>query len=212
MFTGIFFFFLCLSYALLENEIEGKYGWAWKLPTWYKVRGPIATPFSKYFLGGRPCNGYNMTMLFFTTMFFHFPFMVGLEWSIVKELEIIALIFLFWPVNEFLRIVMCPDLTIVKFKRDQLPWRKHMKWVSKDRIPFDHLQAIAIFFVLSFLAILFSAGENALKLLTSISLFYLTVFACTAIAVIFSPIYHKWYRKMREDDHRSECGFTIAED
>ena len=76
---------LALVMALVEIEIEGPYGWAEKLPTPYRVSGPVARLFGLV-LGGKPLTGYNLLMFAATLVAFHLPFAFGAPWTAAREL------------------------------------------------------------------------------------------------------------------------------
>lgn len=67
LFSGIFFGFLALLIAVAEIEMEGKYGWAQKLPTWYKKQ-------PKFWLKGKPMTGYHVVMFPIFFLLFHIPY------------------------------------------------------------------------------------------------------------------------------------------
>jgi hypothetical protein len=58
--------------ACVEIEIEGRYGWAEKLPTWYRTTGFCARVFG-FVAGGKPLTGYHAFMFFVPVMIFHAP-------------------------------------------------------------------------------------------------------------------------------------------
>ena len=78
-----------LVMALVEIEIEGPYGWAEKLPTPYRVSGPVARLFSLV-LAGKPLTGYNLLMFAATLLAFHLGFAFGAPWTAARELELLA--------------------------------------------------------------------------------------------------------------------------
>ena len=54
----VFLFVYALLFALVEIEIEGPYGWAERLPTWFRVTTPAAR-FYGLFMRGKPLTGYH---------------------------------------------------------------------------------------------------------------------------------------------------------
>jgi len=67
---------LGVIFGLLEIQIEGRHGWAEKLPCWRKEKGVIVKLF-----GGRPLTGYHTYMVIFVILMLHFPFLFT-EWNI----------------------------------------------------------------------------------------------------------------------------------
>jgi len=100
IFQAIFVFILSLIFALLEIEIEGKNGWAKKLPTWYRKSG-----FSRLFYSmtyKKPLTGYHLFMLLFMFLVFHLGFFFGLPWNFYNEVIILSSLFMFIITEDFL--------------------------------------------------------------------------------------------------------------
>ena len=139
MIVSLLFFVLITStiVALLEIQIEGKNGWANKLPTW-RIENRIVS----FILGPyHPLTGYHFFLSLLVILFFHFPFFVGLPWSASFELKIFSMFFFFWIIEDFLWFVFNPNFGIGKFKKGEIPW--HSRWFL--RIPYSYYK----FFVLS---------------------------------------------------------------
>ena len=118
--ASIYLFFLALVFALVEIEIEGKFGWAEKLPTWYRKSG-LAKIYT-FFNSKKPLTGYHLFMLLFLLLIIHFGFFVGLPWSLSKELEIITYYILFLTIEDFLWFVVNPKFRLEDFKPSRVWW------------------------------------------------------------------------------------------
>jgi hypothetical protein len=123
MHLAVYLIFMVLMAAALaqwEIQIEGKDGWAAKLPCWRKEKGLIVK-----LSGGRPLTGYHFWMMAFMIMMFHFPFLFT-GWTWRKELVAIASLILMFVVEDFLWFVFNPHYGLKKFKKGQIWW--HKKW------------------------------------------------------------------------------------
>jgi len=67
LFFFLFLFWLSFVLAKLEIQIEGKFGWAEKAPTW---RLPPEHWISKIFFGGKPATGYHTWLYIFVFLLF----------------------------------------------------------------------------------------------------------------------------------------------
>ena len=79
-------FFWAFGLAGLEIEIEGGHGWAERLPTWFKKRGPVGRGYGLV-MGKRPLTGYHVLFAFTIPMLvLHLPFGSGVKWTFAGEL------------------------------------------------------------------------------------------------------------------------------
>lgn len=139
MFITLLFFVLILSVVVAEMEIqiEGKNGWANKLPTW-RVNNKVTL----FILGPyHPLTGYHFFLSLLVMLFFHFPFFIGLPWTLSFELKILASFFFFWMVEDFLWFIFNRNFGLSKFKKGEIPW--HTRWLFG--IPYSYYK----FFLLS---------------------------------------------------------------
>jgi hypothetical protein len=174
--------------ACLEIEIEGKHGWAEKLPTWYRLLP-----------GGKPFTGYNLFMFALPMMIFHAPFVNGAEWSWQAELETCATYFAWCVLWDYHWFVLNPHYQ-GKFSRNQIWWHSKSPWVF-GWFPVDY----AVFTLLSFAA----AGTASVVAGSSdpfIShMVMLWGFAAFTMALHFvAPLYGQWYTHMRKRDDREK--------
>ncbi len=143
-----------LVMALVEIEIEGPYGWAEKLPTPYRVSGPLARLFGLV-LGGKPLTGYNLLMFAATLVAFHLPFAFGAPWSAARELTLLAAWIAWSAVWDFLWFLLNPAYGRRRFRPGNVWW--HSRWLW--RLPLDYWIAVASSLALALVAQLIVRGE-----------------------------------------------------
>lgn len=119
----LFAILLSLILALLEIQIEGKDGWAQRLPTWRYYR-----PWFKYLPGGnKPLTGYHSYLWSLLFIYSHLAFLFTI-WSIGKELIILSFLIFVLRLEDFLWFVLNPNYGISKFKRGFISW--HKQWLG----------------------------------------------------------------------------------
>lgn len=115
---GAYYFVCGLVLALLEIQIEGKDGWAAKLPTWR-----LASPFIMRWFG-RPLTGYMICVNGLLLLLMHLP-VVYAGLSVALEAEVLAFFFflaVFWDYQWF---VWNPHFGVSAFRRGNVPWYRH---------------------------------------------------------------------------------------
>jgi hypothetical protein len=117
----VWFFLLALCQAWEECQIEGRYGWASKLPCW-RIRNKLIT-----FIIGKELTGYHVAMLLMFGLIFHSIFIFK-PWTLGAELIVLALLTLYFVVEDFLFFVLNPYFGIKKFKARYIPW--HKNWIK----------------------------------------------------------------------------------
>jgi len=116
-------------FALVEIHVEGKHGWAEKLPTWR-----VETWWTRLLYGSRPLTGYHLYAQLFVTLILHAPYAMGLvrpTWA--AEARILSFAVLFWVVEDFLWFVIHPEFGIRKFKPEHIPWHRLSWWLFMPR-------------------------------------------------------------------------------
>jgi hypothetical protein len=146
---------LALVLALVEIEIEGPFGWAEKLPTPYRVSGPLARLFGLV-LGGKPLTGYNLLIFAATLLLFHLPFAFGAPWTAARELAVLAAWVSWSAVWDFLWFVHNPAYGWARFRRGNVWW--HSRWLW--RLPLDYWIAAAASLALAAAARLVQGGAG----------------------------------------------------
>lgn len=130
---------LAFVIAKLEVNIEGKHGWAEKLPTW-KKKNKLVT----LFLGkNKPLTGYHLWLIALVTIIFHIPFLF-IPWTLSIELVVLSFIIFTMLMEDFLWFVVNPYFNIKEFNKHGMEW--HKEWIG----PFPRFYYIflAIFLIL----------------------------------------------------------------
>lgn len=192
-----------LVLAILEVEIEGAYGWAEKLPTWFRSRGPIGW-FWGLVSGGRPATGYHVAMIAMLLLAIHYPFVVGREWSVATELGVIAA-YLAWVIAwDYLWFIVNPYYGLRRFKKGNVWWYPG-PWVL--RIPADYLLAIGASVAVAAIAVPLGGGVGILlDHLILVGGFVILV----PLGIGIAPLYRRAYVALRRPgtDDRPNVGIT----
>lgn len=198
----VLFFMLPFSWACMEIEVEGRYGWAEKLPTWYRTEGGRVIGLLKILSGGRPINGYWLFAMVFWFLFPHLPFISGLTaWTFSAELAVLQFYVAFVAIEDFLWFVLNPHYKFSGYTPENVWW--HLRRGMKGIIMRDYLYAVAGILLL---AIVRAWWSSEFKLFVE-SLLFLTVMGILILAtVVYSPYYHQWYVGMRQKDDRDKAG------
>jgi len=196
---GAFIFLLALIYAFLEIEMEGKFGWAEKIPTWYSKKG-IAKFISKL-NNEKPVTGYHLYMTLFIFGIFHLLFFITTTWTLVLELQVISYYLLFSIFEDFLWFVFNPYYGLKNFRKDRIWWHSDVYWIF-GKVPLLYVFAILLSAVFAILSSIILAGySNFYDFLVSLVIAVLL----TMISTLFVPAYKKWYFKMRKEDGRKKA-------
>jgi hypothetical protein len=110
---------LALIYALLEIQVEGKWGWAKLLPT-FRIN-----VFFRKLLGGKSLTGYHIYMLLLFIAIFH-AMLHEDAWSWKKEFQIFGLLSWFFVLEDVLWFIFNPHYTWKRFRKKQIEW--HLRW------------------------------------------------------------------------------------
>ena len=190
---AIFVFFISLLFALLEIEIEGKNGWAKKLPTWYRKSN-----YSKFFpiiAAKKPLTGYHLFMLIFMLLAFHSGFFFGLTWNLYNEGLIFLSLLIFIITEDFLWFQFNPFYGRKNFKKEKIWWDSKQKWILN--FPMEFFRGILI---ILFFSLIVSAFYKNFTFLYEIAETMIIILLLTLLSKIFVKNYRRWYKKMREID------------
>jgi hypothetical protein len=184
----LWFWALCL--AGIEIEIEGGYGWAERLPTWWLRRGRVGRVYGAL-MGDRPLTGYHVFAFTIPLLVLHLPYVMGVDWTLAGELRTLATYFALAVVWDYLWFVLNPAYTVRRFRRGSVWWFE-VPWIW--RFPLDYYWGIGVSLALAGLAALdagsFEPFRRELWMLAGLAVL-------TAAAVAAAPLYHRWYRHMR---------------
>lgn len=141
-----FFLFtaIALVFALLEIQIEGKDGWAKKLPTWRFYQS-----WFQYLPGAnKPLTGYHFYLWIFIFLFLHTPYLF-VPFSIKTELLLLSGYLYILRLEDFLWFVLNPHYGLKKFKKGSVPW--HTDWWGP--LPAQYYYSIVAWVLLLFFAL-----------------------------------------------------------
>jgi len=127
---------LSFFFAQVEIQIEGEAGWAAGLPTW-RIESHWLLDL---FWSGRAMTGYHAWVFPFIALVFHLPIFLRGRWSWRVEARIVAMIMLFWVIEDALWFVLNPAFGWSKFSAGNIPWHIHW-WMG---LPVDYWISTAI--------------------------------------------------------------------
>jgi hypothetical protein len=171
---------LAFVMAAVEIEIEGPFGWAEKLPTPYRVSGPLARAFGAA-LGGKPLTGYNILMFAAMLVAFHLPFAFGAPWSAAIELTVLAAWVSWSALWDVLWFLLNPGYGWRRFRRGAVWWHRRWLW----RLPLDYWTAAVASMLLSLAAS--AAGASGAVARQAVLLLAFGAFGCAA--ALAAPLY-----------------------
>lgn len=147
----LYIFFLALTLAFLEVQIEGEHGWARQLPCWRPHNSKWFARLYARVMCGKEMTGYHLAVFSFSFLVLHLPYVWGLPWDIGSEFCTLSVFFMFVVVWDFLWFVINPHYGIKKFCSGRVPW--HRVWLLG--LPVDYYGGIILSFVFYYL---YSAG------------------------------------------------------
>lgn len=180
---------LAFSFAAAEVEIEGSYGWAERLPTWYRVRSRAARLVGVV-LRDKPLTGYHVFMFALSACAFHLPFGFGVRWSAATELVVLAAYAVFIVCWDYLWFALNPAYGPRRFRPGAIWWLPG-PWLMG--VPVDYLVALGASFVLAGLA----WAIDGPPILRDHVILVAGMALLTALAAALSPLYHRWHARMR---------------
>lgn len=130
-------------FALLEIQIEGKNGWAAKLPTW-RLKNPF-----KRFINWPYLTGYHLYLNLLFIFILQLPFFLGLSLNLKNEILILEIFMLIMLTEDFLWFVLNPKWGIKKFFNEEVPW--HSKKILF--LPRNYWIGFAVIIILELLRI-----------------------------------------------------------
>ena len=194
---AVFWAFFAAVIACVEIEVEGKHGWAEKLPTWYRTTGFWAVLYGRL-MSGKPLTGYHSFMFFFPMLLFHAHFFMGVPWSGAGELKAWAMYFAWCPLWDYYWFVLNPHYK-GKFTKKHVWWHARSRWVF-GLFPVDYAAGAAVSLCFAETAALVDGSRalfiGHLELLGGFAL------ATVALHVLAAPAYQRWYVRMRQRDDR----------
>ena len=119
MLLFIFIISAATTLSALEVQIEGKDGWAARLPT-FRLKKKM---------GEKPITGYHLFILSFTLIIFHFPLFFTC-WSLKKEFLLLGAYIFMWTLEDFLWFVLNPHYGLRKFNKNNPDIWWHQSWFA----------------------------------------------------------------------------------
>lgn len=118
----LFYTAIAIIFALFEIQIEGKSGWAEKLPTWRVYKS-----WFRYLPGAnKPLTGYHFYLWIMIFLFIHTSY-VFLPFSFKNELIILSGYIYILRLEDFLWFIFNPHFGLKNFKKGKIPW--HTDWL-----------------------------------------------------------------------------------
>lgn len=124
--TNLYIFLLAVTLAILEIQIEGAHGWAERLPAWRPTRTHWSSRLVWKLLT-KELTGYHLALVILLLLFFHFPFILGVQFTLENEVKILSFFFIFAALWDFLWFVLNPNFTVERFKAAYITW--HRNWL-----------------------------------------------------------------------------------
>ena len=116
----IYLIILALLHARVEIMIEGKSGWALRLPCW-RIDNCVTR-----FIIGKEITGYHCWLIVMFLFLFHSPFLF-ISWNIKKELLTLGLFNWYWIAEDFFWFVESKYYGFKNFKKGRIFW--HKRWI-----------------------------------------------------------------------------------
>jgi hypothetical protein len=124
---------IAIILALLEIQIEGKHGWAGRLPTW-KILLPNRTTL---------VTGYHFYLMLFFISACHLVF-IFIPWQLKTELLVLSLVIYTLLIEDFFWFALNPHFGLSKFAPKFIPWHKH--WLGP--LPTTYYLNLVLWFIL----------------------------------------------------------------
>lgn len=174
---GYFLLIVSLVVALIEIAIEGEHSGAEKNPIWKPDPDSwLAKLYSKAVMSGKSLTGYHIIVFGLVLIILHLPFSL-IEWSGIKELEVVSCYLLVAMVWDFLWYVWNKYYGIRTFGPDNPKIQWHKRWIG--RVPVDYPKGLAASLFLVLIAVFFAGTEVFLGWLMILGMLMgLVLFSC----------------------------------
>ena len=141
IYLKMFLYTIAIAFAIahLEIQIEGKHGWAAKLPTW-RLKNWLTS-----FFGQSHITGYHTWLSISIALISHTGFVLGLPWTVQTEFMLIGFFLIGAVIEDYLWFVLNPHYGWDKFSAFHISWHKWLLW---NKVPLMYLTCISIAFSL----------------------------------------------------------------
>lgn len=197
-----------MVFAVIEIEAEGKYGWAEKLPTWYRVNGKAAKLWK--LINGRPLTGYHLAMLPLPIMIFLYPMVATSSLTFSGFFMQAAAYFAWLSVWDFCWFVLNPHYGVRRFRKENVWWFSQEPWLF-GRIPFSYIAAWTTSIVVAMVAGWIEGGVVS-SLSSHLAQLGIYLVAVTVLATFAVRPFRRYYYAMRTKDERDQAGIFHREE
>lgn len=140
----VFYTTVAFAFALLEIQIEGKHGWAKKLPTWRLYR-----PWFRYLPGAnKPLTGYHLYLWILLFLLIHTPYLFVPARAQTEFMLLSGYIYIL-RLEDFFWFVLNPHFGLKNFRKERVPW--HENWVGP--LPVQYYVSIILWVMLLYLGL-----------------------------------------------------------
>lgn len=157
---SIYLYVVIMVLALFEIQIEGKYGWAEKLPCWRPRSDSFLDRIYRRLMNDKILTGYHLSLNGLILVFLHIPFFANpdFSWTLIKELEVFSVYFLLTIFWDFLWFVWNPSYGLKRFKSKYIRW--HEKWIGC--VPKDYVSGVLMSLIFAIIATYIGGGINVI--------------------------------------------------
>lgn len=201
--ASLFLCVLATLFAVFEIEAEGKYGWAEKFPTWYRVNTLPARIYARF--NNKPLTGYHAALFPVPLMIFLWPMAATSTWSLSGALAALGTYFGWSVIWDFAWFILNPHYGVRKFRKGQVWWFSDEPWLFA-RIPLSYCVAWTATIQFAALSGGLDGGWVASVLEQCVQLGVYLVFM-VLLAVAGAPLFAWYYHTMRrpESDERDQA-------
>ena len=154
-------------------------------------------------MGGKPLTGYHLFTFILPLIIFHAHFAMGTPWSVEGELMALAMYFAVCPLWDYFWFVLNPWYE-GKFTKEDVWWHSKSIWIL-GLFPMDYLVGALVSLGFAVLATWWTS-DSSLVIMHALTKLGFVIY--TALLYLVAPLYHRWYRVMRESDDRSKVEMT----
>jgi hypothetical protein len=187
---AVLLFIYALLFAVVEIEIEGKDGWAMKLPTWFR-RSPWYARVYGFLLSGKPLTGYHALIFLISFVSFHLGLAFGQPWSWGGEARVVASYLVWVAIWDFLWFLWNPAFGWRRFRKGEIWWHGG-RWLG--RLPVDYVNVLWLSFLVVGLPWLLRGNSRHFQ---QHAIYVATMVVLVAGAALAAPLYHRFYDYMR---------------
>lgn len=200
----LWWWFLACLLAITEIEMEGKFGWATRTATAYRVTGWPARIYGAA-MNGKPLSYWNLFMQMFLFLFGHAGYAFGLPFTWTRELEILYTLTWWAVIWDFTWFGLHPDYNPKgrnTWNMEKLfagAWwhlRRHAHWPLKG-LPVDYTMGLRNVLILGLIST-FIAEDREQQVLECLGLVGGTSVLVVLTLVFGTKPYQTWYAQAHD--------------